>query len=149
MKPSQDSDISASTLLVRRIGAEAVEPVRRLLAGGEAEAAWSDRLAERADAGGVFVLGDVTRGPGAVPVAVALFSPDRGHRTARLEHVMVSPGWRRAGLGRRLIGEATVLLNTDGMDSVEAVSGAESPAGPFLDAVGFRAGGGGVMVYRG
>lgn len=134
---------------MRRVRPDALEPLHRLLAGADTEAYEWDSLVGGAEAGGVFELNDVTRGPGAVPVAVALFYVDRPRRAARLEHVLVGPGWRRAGLGRRLLGEAAVLLRADGIESVEALSDTESPGGLFLRAVGFEAAADGIMLYQG
>ncbi len=149
MKPPPRPTILNSTLLVRRVGSDAVDPVRRLLASEGPERRGSDQLVEVAARGGVFALGDVALSPGALPVAVALFEPDRSRGAARLEYVLVSPGWRGTGLARRLIGEAAVLLCADGLDLVEAPLGASSDLRLFLESIGFRSAGANLMVFRG
>lgn len=119
-----DASCVNSTLIVRRVGPEDVDTVRAVLAvaqpGPSASGpALSDRLGALVNEGGVFVLGDVALGPGAMPVGAAVFELDRPNRIARLECLVISAGSQERALSRRLIDESTALLRADGIESVE------------------------------
>ncbi len=134
-----DTDRGSVSLLVRRIGPDAV---------GRGPDMLSSALHPFAAAGGLFVLADLAWDPTRQPLAVAAFSLDRPSRRARLQAVVVAGPHRRRGLGSRLLTGAGVVLSADGFEIIEAEAGPGDPTRRLLRRIGFEEVEGSKLLYR-
>jgi hypothetical protein len=137
-EPSRTADPAdvepSTTLLVRRIEPDRLDPVLPLLAVSGIERTELSRLAATR---GVVGLSDVALPPTVAPLAALAVDVDTGRRVARIVAIGVAGPRQRQGLGRRLVNGTAILMRATGIERLEAVVPAFGTLAAFLGALGF------------
>jgi len=131
----------SALLLVRRVSTDAGGLTGMSGSGPAAE----QDLARRAATGGLFVLADLAAEPGCAPKATAVFDWEGDSGRARLVLFSIESPEDQAGIGRRLLEGALMLLRSYGVELIEANT--DERFSPLLEKLGFRQDYGAKLLY--
>ena len=133
--PGRAAPPVSTTLLLHRLGAADLGAVLALLASSGQPA---ERLRRVTSGGSLFALLDVAAPPREAVAAALVAAADPPGAAVELVALAVAPGFRRLGLGARLLREVIDVLRADGASCVRTAPTADLACGHLFRRAGFR-----------